>query len=233
MGSGRQPGSVLLSLAKEETRKSLSDFFFRLEILRPAAVGLTSFITERSKQERCHRFDTVDGVQGKQRPLENRLFGDVNRGTASLNAPAVAGTAPCGADSRYDRSGRQAPGPPHSGKQSNVTSAGFYPAHPAGRGCRFCRSGKMKSYRANGLQRKGSSLPQLLPDVSPGLQGKAGSSRGWDGLPSIDGGGLGGLPARAIISRVCAARRSAGNGRSVSKAVPLFTSPIRRFSRGL
>ena len=45
--------------------------------------------------------------------------------------------------------------------------------------------------------------------------------------------GPGSLPARAIISRVCAARRSAGNGRSVSKAVPLFTSPIRRFSRGL
>ena len=46
--------------------------------------GLTSFITERSKQERCHRFDAVDRAKEKQSPFENRLFGDVSRGTAAL-----------------------------------------------------------------------------------------------------------------------------------------------------
>ena len=80
----RQPAGGILLSQKEESRKSLSDFCFRRGILRPAAVGLTSFVTERSKQERCHRFDAVDGAKEKQRPLENRLIGDVNRGTALL-----------------------------------------------------------------------------------------------------------------------------------------------------
>ena len=80
----RQPAGGILLSQKEESRKSLSDFCFWREILRPAAVGLTSFVTERSKQERCHRFDAVDGAKEKQRPLENRLIGDVNRGTALL-----------------------------------------------------------------------------------------------------------------------------------------------------
>ena len=31
-------------------------------------MGLTSFVTERSKQERCHRFDAVDADQGAKPP---------------------------------------------------------------------------------------------------------------------------------------------------------------------
>src|SRR5699024_2450679 len=82
------------------------------EDVRQLAGGLFFFRRRKKNQERRHPFERVDGAQENQSPLENRLFGDVNRGTASLNAPAVAGTAPCGADSRYDRSGRQAPKTP-------------------------------------------------------------------------------------------------------------------------
>ena len=87
-------------------------FFFRGQFLyfRQLAGGLFFFRRRKKNQERRHPFERVDGTREKQSPLENRLFGDGNRGTALLNAPAVAGTAPCGADSRYDRSGRQAPG---------------------------------------------------------------------------------------------------------------------------
>ena len=108
---------------KEEPRKFLvwlAFFYFpvanRKGILlsskdfRQLAGKLFFFRRRKKNQERRHPFERVDGTREKQSPLENRLFGDGNRGTASLNAPAVAGTAPCGADSRYDRSGRQAPG---------------------------------------------------------------------------------------------------------------------------
>ena len=71
-----------------------------LEDVRLLAGELFFFRRRKKNQERRHPFERVDGTREKQRPLENRLFGDVNRGTASLNAPAVAGTAPCGADSR-------------------------------------------------------------------------------------------------------------------------------------
>ena len=112
---------------KEEPRKFLvwlAFFYFpvanRKVILlsskdfRQLAGKLFFFRRRKKNQERRHPFERVDGTREKQRPLENRLFGDGNRGTASLNALAVAGTAPCGADSRYDRSGRQAPSPPPS-----------------------------------------------------------------------------------------------------------------------
>ena len=41
---------------------------FGLDFFRHPAAGLTSFITERSKQERCHRFDAVDADQGAEPP---------------------------------------------------------------------------------------------------------------------------------------------------------------------
>ena len=67
---------------------------------------------------------------------------------------------------------------------------------------------------------------------TPGPQGGPGRRCWGDMSKFYIVRGPGGLPARAILSRVCAIRRSTGNGRSVSKAVPLFTSPKRRYSMG-
>ena len=118
-----------------------------------------------------------------------------------LSSPKEVSKKGATVSTRWTPTRERGPLDPARRETCSYRPTGFYPAHPAGRGCRSYRSGKMKSYRANGLQRKGSSLPQLLPDVSPGLQGKAGSSRGWDGLPSIDGGGLGGKTPKSSSTR--------------------------------
>ena len=81
---GGRRGALLLSSSKEGSKKRLFAFCFWWDFFRHPAAGLTSFITERSKQERCHRFDAVDRAKEKQSPFENRLFGDVSRGTAAL-----------------------------------------------------------------------------------------------------------------------------------------------------
>ena len=51
--------------------------------------GLTSFVTERSKQERCHRFDAVDADQGK--PLD-----PAQRETIKCNFYRLLPGPPCG-----------------------------------------------------------------------------------------------------------------------------------------
>ena len=53
---------------------------------------------------------------------------------------------------------------------------GFYPAHPAGRGCRSFRCGKRNLIRPTPAK-KMYSFTAATKNVSPGLQGKAGSSR--------------------------------------------------------
>ena len=137
----------LLSSLKEGSKKRLFDFCFWREILRPAAVGLTSFVTERSKQERCHRFDAVDADQGAKPP-----------------------------------------GPR------------FYPAHPAGRGYTPYCSGKRNLIGPTACKEK-VQFAAATRNVSPGLQGKAGSRRWLDGLPFIGGGGLGGKAPKSSSTR--------------------------------
>ena len=62
-------GVILLSSPKEESRKQRKKCHrlgWTFSGIPPRS--LTSFITERSKQERCHRFDAVDADQGAKPP---------------------------------------------------------------------------------------------------------------------------------------------------------------------
>ncbi len=96
--------------------------------------------------------------------------------------------------------GAEPPGPRTAEHLRGVTPTGFCPAHLAGRGCRSFRSGKIT---VSGKQpaKKKQNLATAAKNVSPGLQGKAGSRRQWGGLPSIVGGGLGGKAPKSSSTR--------------------------------
>ena len=153
-------------------------FFFRGQFLyfRQLAGGLFFFRRRKKNQERRHPFERVDGTREKQSPLENRLFGDVNRGTASLNAPAVAGTAPCGADSRYDRSGRQTPGPPPS-IDGRPSRSPLLPALPCRPGETFLVTAVRFSFFFAGRWPDRISFRRCGKTCTPGPQGGPGRSR--------------------------------------------------------
>ena len=96
--------------------------------------------------------------------------------------------------------GAKPPGPRTAGNLL-MSPQHLLPGPPCGPGIYALPQRQKELDQVNSLQRKGFSLPQLLPDVSPGLQGKAGSRRERDGPPFIGGGGLGGKAPKSSSTR--------------------------------
>ena len=88
---------------------------------------------------------------------------------------------------RWTPTREQSPLDPAQREACSYRPTGFYPAHPAGRGYTPYRCGKRNLIGPTACKDK-VSFTAATKNVSPGLQGKAGSSRWRDGLPSIDGG---------------------------------------------
>ena len=119
-------------------------------------------------------------------PLRRGLLTASCRGVLLLSSPKEVSKKGATVSTRWTPT-RGNPWTPHNGKLSNAASTGFYPAHPAGRGYTPYRSGKRDLIGPTPAKKR-YSFTAATKNVSPGLQGKAGSSREWDGLPSIDGG---------------------------------------------
>ena len=96
--------------------------------------------------------------------------------------------------------GAKPPGPRTAGNLL-MSPQHLLPGPPCGPGVQVLPRRQECNIRLTNLQRKGTALPQLLSNVSPGLQGKAGSRGERDGLPSIDGGGLGGKAPKSSSTR--------------------------------
>ena len=98
------------------------------------------------------------------------------------------------------RPGSKAPWTPHSGKLAHIAQpTSTRPTLRAG-GAGLTAAEKMK-YIGPTAYRNKAYLAAGSGNVSPGLQGKAGSSREWDGLPFIGGGGLGGKAPKSSSTR--------------------------------
>ena len=160
-----------------------------LYFLTAGAAGLTSFITERSKQERRQRqkderhlavSSFLFGKPKRKRKIFLKFlavfFNGGHRGVLLLSSPKEVSKKGATVSTRWTPT-RGNPWTPHSGKQSSATSTGFYPAHPAGRGYTPYRSGKRDLIGPTPAKKR-YSFTAATKNVSPGLQGKAGSRRG-------------------------------------------------------
>ncbi len=93
-----------------------------------------------------------------------------------LSSPKEVSKKGATVSTRWTPTRERGPLDPARHKTCSYRPTGFYPAHPAGRGCRSYRSGKMELIGPTACKER-VQFAAATKNVSPGLQGKAGSSR--------------------------------------------------------
>ena len=127
------------------------------------------------------------------------FFNGGRRGVLLLSSPKEVSKKGATVSTRWTPT-RGNPWTPHDIKLAHVTlPVSPRPTLRAG-GAGLTAAEKMKSIGPTAYRNK-AYLAAGSGNVSPGLQGKAGSRGEWDGLPSIVGGGLGGKAPKSSSTR--------------------------------